>query len=344
MGVALTELLVKKETSLEQLRGKTLLVDSPMWLYQFLSSIRQKDGSLLTDEKGHVTSHLVGLLSRLTNLLKHDLKLAFVFDGKPPELKRKVLEARKAVKQQAQQKYEKAAEKEDLELMRRYASMSTRLTKDMIAEAKDLVRAFGLPTVEAPGEAEAQAAHIIRNGDGYAICTNDADALLFGSPRIVRNLNMVGKRKRSSRLAYDTVTPDIISLSDNLNHLGLDHEQLIALAMLVGTDYNPKGIKGLGPKKALKLVKEHGSDFQGLFSEAKWEDAFDYPWETVYRLFEKPDVSETYKLDWCSLDQAAIEKLLVDKHNFSQERLNLQLKPFLKEQKTKSQTGLSQYF
>lgn len=344
MGVALTELLVKKETSLEALHGKTLLVDSPMWLYQFLSSIRQKDGALLTDTNGHVTSHLVGLFSRLTNLLKHDLKVAFVFDGRPPELKKKVLEARKAIKQEAQRKYEKAAEKEDLELMKKYASMSTRLTKEMIVEAKDLVRAFGLPVIEAPAEAEAQAAHIIRNGDGYAIATNDADALLFGSPRIVRNLNMVGKRKKASRLAYDTVTPDIISLGDNLNHLGLDHEQLIALAMLVGTDYNPKGIKGLGPKKALKLVKEHKSDFAGLFAAVRWDESFDYPWETVYELFRKPAVSESYTLGWGSIDQKALAKLLVDRHDFSAERFNLQLKPLLKEEKTKSQTGLSQYF
>ena len=211
MGVALTELLVKKDITLEELRGKTLAVDSSMWLYQFLSSIRQRDGQLLMDSKGNVTSHLSGLLSRITNLLQQDIKLVFVFDGEPPALKKQLLQERRRIKEEAQKKYEKALEIDDQDGMRKYAAMTSRLTKEMVEEAKQLVRAFGLPVVEAPSEAEAQASLLAKKNDVFAIATTDADALLFGAPRIIRNLNMAGKRKKSNRLAFEVIVPDIIS-------------------------------------------------------------------------------------------------------------------------------------
>ena len=142
MGVALTELLLIKEIELDFLRNKVLVVDASMWLYQFLSSIRQRDGSLLTDSKGNVTSHLMGLLSRVSNLSQQNIKLAFVFDGEPPKLKHLTLEKRKEIKIEAEKKFEKAKEKDDLELMKKYAARTSRLTDNMIDEAKKLTEAF----------------------------------------------------------------------------------------------------------------------------------------------------------------------------------------------------------
>src|SRR3989338_10491636 len=244
MGVALTELLVMKEVDIEFFQNKILAVDAPMWLYQFLSSIRQRDGSLLTDSKGDVTSHLMGLFTRISNLSQQNIKLAFVFDGEPPKLKHLTLEKRKEIKIEAGKRFEKAKEKDDLDLMKKYAARTSRLTDDMIDEAKKLAEAFGLPVIEAPSEAEAQASLIVKNDDAFAIATNDADALLFEAPKIVRNVSMAGKRKKTNKLAYETVKPDIIYLEENLKHLGINQEQLIALAMLIGTDYNSGGIKG----------------------------------------------------------------------------------------------------
>src|SRR3989338_7922825 len=128
MGVALTELLLIKEIELDFLRNKVLVVDASMWLYQFLSSIRQRDGSLLTDSKGNVTSHLMGLLSRVSNLSQQNIKLAFVFDGEAPKLKHLTLEKRKEIKLEAGRKLEKAKAEEDLELMKKYAARTSRLT------------------------------------------------------------------------------------------------------------------------------------------------------------------------------------------------------------------------
>lgn len=343
MGVALTELLLIKEIDLEFLSNKILVVDAPMWLYQFLSSIRQRDGSLLTDSKGNVTSHLMGLMSRVSNLTQQNIKLAFVFDGEPPKLKHMTLERRKEIKIEAQKKFEKAKEKADEELMKKYAARTSRLTDDMIEEAKKLVEAFGLPVIEAPSEAEAQASLIVKNGDAFAIATNDADALLFEAPRIVRNVNMAGKKKKANKLSFETINPDLIILEDNLKHLGISQEQLIALAMLIGTDYNMGGVKGVGPKNALKLVKKHENNFDALFKEAKWNEHFEFSWEEIFDLIKNIPVDKNYKLEWKNTDEDKIMKLLVDEHDFSEERVRSQIEGLVKVKDKRSQKGLGEF-
>ena len=344
MGVALTELLLIKEIDLDFLRNKVLVVDSSMWLYQFLSSIRQRDGSLLTDSKGQVTSHLIGLLARVSNLAQQNIRLAFVFDGEPPKLKHLTLEKRKEIKIEAERKFEKAKEKDDVELMKKYAARTSRLTDDMIDDAKKLVVAFGLPVIEAPSDAEAQASFIVKNNDAFAIATNDADALLFEAPKIVRNLNISSKKKKTNKLSYETINPDLINLEDNLKHLGIRQEQLIVLAMLIGTDYNAGGIKGIGPKTALKLVKEYGTNLDVLFKEVKWNDFFDFSWHEVFDLIKDIPVDKHYSLKWTNADEEKILKLLVDRHDFSEERVKSQIEGLLKESKKKSQKGLGDFF
>ncbi|MBI2657078.1 flap endonuclease-1 [Candidatus Woesearchaeota archaeon] len=344
MGVALTELLLIKEINLEFLRNKTLIVDSPMWLYQFLSSIRQRDGTLLMDSKGNVTSHLTGLLARVSNLMQQDIKLAFVFDGEPPKLKHLTLEKRKGIKIEAERKFEQAREKADEDMMKKYAAMTSRLTKEMIDEAKKLIEAFGLPVIDAPSEAEAQASLIVKNNDAYAIATNDADALLFESPKIVRNLNMAGRKKRKDKLSYDVINPDLIDLNENLRHLNINQEQLIALAMLIGTDYNSGGIKGIGPKTALKMVKGYGNNFDKLFNDAKWDDFFDFSWNEVFGLIKNIPVNESYELEWSDIDEDKIKKLLIDKHEFSEERVDNQIENLLKAKTKGGQKGLGEFF
>ncbi|MBI2654612.1 flap endonuclease-1 [Candidatus Woesearchaeota archaeon] len=344
MGVALTELLLIKDIDIEYLKNKVLVVDAPMWLYQFLSSIRQRDGTLLMDSKGKVTSHLMGLFTRVSNLIQQNVKLAFVFDGEPPELKYLTLEKRKEIKLEAERKFEKAKEKDDLELMKKYAARTSRLTDEMIEEAKHLIEAFGLPVIEAPSEAEAQASLIVKNNDAFALATNDADALLFEAPRIVRNLNMAGKKKRKDKLSYETISPDLIELKENLKHLGINQEQLIALAMLIGTDYNNGGIKGIGPKTALKLVKEYHYNFEALFNHVKWDDSFDFSWKEVFELIRHIPVDRHYNLKWRDVDEDKMMELLVDKHDFSEERVRNQIEGLVKEKHKKNQKGLGEFF
>tara|TARA_Y100000310_G_C20643312_1_gene795180 strand:- start:336 stop:1367 length:1032 start_codon:yes stop_codon:yes gene_type:complete len=342
MGVALTELLIKKEINLDQLQNKILTVDTPLWLYQFLSSIRQRDGTLLTDSKGNTTSHLVGILSRVSNLISKNIKLAFVFDGTPPPLKLKTLEKRKEIKIEAQKKFKEAEDKGDIDAMKKFAQRTTRLTKEMIEESKLLIRSLGLPVIEAPSEAEAQASFIVKNKDAFSVATNDADALLFGATQIIRNLNMVGKRKKSSKLAYDIIQPELIVLKDNLKNLDITREQLIALSMLIGTDFNPSGIKGIGPKNAIKLVKKH-KDLDELFKETKWDDFFESSWKEVFDTINNMPVNEDYELKWTSPNKEELTKLLVDKHEFSEQRINSQLNILAETKKKKSQKGLGDF-
>ena len=344
MGVALTELLITKEIESNFLQNKVLVVDAPMWLYQFLSSIRQRDGHLLTDSKGNVTSHLMGLMTRISNLSQQNIKLAFVFDGEPPELKNLTLEKRKEIKLEAEKKFEKAKEKEDLELMRKYAARTSRLTDEMIEEARKLIEAFGLPVVDAPSEAEAQASLIVKNNDAFAIATNDADALLFGAPRIIRNLSTAGRKKKTNKLSYEIIKPDLINLEENLKHLGIKQDQLIVLAMLIGTDYNNGGIKGIGPKTALKLVRKYGNNFTALFNEVKWSEHFDFSWKGVFDLIKNIPTNENYNLKWSDIDEEEIMRLLIDMHDFSEERVKAQIEGLIKEKQKMGQKGLSEFF
>ena len=344
MGVALTEILVMKEIDLNSLSSKSIVVDAPLWMYQFLSSIRQRDGALLTDSKGNVTSHLVGIISRISNLIEKEIKLAFVFDGEPSPLKRATLEKRKEIKLEAQKHYEDAEKVGDLDSMKKFAQRTSRLTGEMIDEAKELLKAFGIPVIEAPSEAEAQASYIVKKREVYALATNDADALMFGSPRIIRNLNMAGRRKKGGTLAYNLIHPDIIELEENLKHLGINQDQLISLGMLIGTDFNIGGIKGIGPKNALKLVKKFGNNFEALFKETKWDDFFEFSWQEIFELINKMPVTDDYILKWNSPDKEKIMKLLVDKHDFSEERVNSQIKNIIQKSESKGQKGLGAFF
>lgn len=344
MGVKIAELVEAKEISIDDLKSKKVTLDSFLFLYQFLSSIRQPDGSYLTDSKGNVTSHLIGLFSRTLKLMTKQIYPIFVFDGKPPELKQKERERRRSLKEEAQKEYEIAKQRKDLKEMKKFASRTTRLTKEMVDEAKELIEALGLPIVQAPCEGEAQASHIVYQGDAYAVATQDADALMFKAPKVVKNLSFFGKKKKSNKLSYETIKPQIITFEETLNKLGVDHNQFVALCMLIGTDYNVGGIKGIGSKTALKLVKKFGHDFESLFSEAKWDDFFDFSWRNVMDLILNMEVTDDYKIEFGQIDKTRILKILVENHDFSRERVEEQLDKVIKETSNMSQKGLSEFF
>jgi flap endonuclease-1 len=343
MGVNISDLLTKKEVDIATLRDKIIAVDAHIFLYQFLTTIRQRDGSFLMDSQGRITSHLSGLFARNAKLMQQGLRLVYVFDGKPPELKTREIEKRKKLKEEAKIKYEEALKKEDLDEMKKYAARTTRLTGEMIEEAKRLISAMGIPIVEASSEGEAQAAYLVKNEKAYAVASQDADSLLFGSPRLLRNLSLAGRRKRTNKLAFETIKPEIVNLGDTLNNLGIDNDQLIALGMLVGTDFNEGGIKGIGPKKAIDLVKKYGNNFDDMFEDVKWGEHFDYPWPEVFYLFKKMPVTDEYSLDWKAVDKEKVYEILVEEHDFSEERINSMLEKLDKEKEKQTQKGLGEF-
>jgi flap endonuclease-1 len=319
MGVNIKDILIRKPISLDELQNKILIVDGYNMLYQFLTTIRGRDGSPFTDSHGNVTSHLIGLFSRTTNFMNRGIKLAFCFDGKVPDLKHKELQRRAEVKAEAKRLYEEALEKEDVDQMQKYAGRTAKLTKPMVDQAKALLDGLGIPWVQAPSEGEAQAAHMVKKGDGWAVVSQDFDSLLYATPRLIQNLSIEGRRKIPGKLAFTTVEPLLIDLKENLAHLELTQEQLINLAVLVGTDYAPSGVRGIGPKKGLALVKEL-KDAEKIFEGKKFEDEVD--WKEIINVFKTMPVTDDYELKWGKPNKEAVTKLLVEQHDFSQERID----------------------
>ena len=273
MGLQISEIINKKELEIPELKGKIVAVDAFNVIYQFLSTIRQPDGTPLQDSKGRITSHLSGLFYRNINLIQEGIKLIYVFDGKAPELKNLTREKREESKDEAREKYEKAVEEEDIEAMGKYSKQLSFLDKHKIEESKELLKAMGIAVIQAPGEGEAQASYICKQGDSYSVASQDYDCLLFEAPKLIQNLTLARKRKISSGATID-VKPQLIELKSVLKELEINQEQLICIGVLCGTDYNPGGVKGIGQKKALKLLKEHKTP----------EEVF----EAVERIFPKP--------------------------------------------------------
>ncbi len=336
MGVKLTGLLPRKEINFDDLAGKRVGIDFSNSAYQFLSSIRQHDGTLLMDSKGRVTSHLVGIWSRFSNLMSRGIKLVIIFDGKAPELKVNTQEEREHKKRIAEGKLKKAMEEEDVDGISKYSKQTVRMSPEIVKESKELLKAMGLPVIQAPNEADAQLAFIAEKKDIDYVASSDVDCLLYGAPKLVTNLTLSQRRKLPSG-ATVKITPEVIELQDVLNHLGIDRDKLIAIAMLVGTDYN-KGIRGIGPKTALKLVKQE-NNFDKLFKEVKAE----FNWKKIYAIFKSMPVMKEYQLKWNNVDEDKIRELLIEEHDFGKERVEKVLDNLRKKDKVKEQKGLSDF-
>jgi len=342
MGTQLRDIVAAKELSLEELRHATLVVDSYNLLYQFLTTIRSRDGTPLMDSHGCITSHLVGLFSRVTKLMEHDIRLIFVFDGKPPQLKAVERERRRELKHEAAKRYEQAAAEEDIQAMKKYAARTARITPEILDEAQKLIDALGLPLIQAPGEGEAEAAYLVKQGDADYCVSQDFDSLLFGAPRLVRNLSIAGRRK-SAGLSYVSVNPEVIDLAENLAAWGISQEQLIALGMLVGTDFN-YGVKGVGAKTGLKLVKQFGSDFDGLIRhvEQKYGCKFeDYIYDVYHFFLDYPAKDE--EIVFRDIDEEMVAEILVEKHDFSKERIENTLKDMAEARERERQKRMSDW-
>ncbi len=344
MGVQLRDIIVRKEIELEELSGKRIAIDGFNMLYQFLSIIRDREtGEPLRDSKGRITSHLSGLFYRTINLMEKGIRPVFVFDGKPPEFKEKTIEKRKEFKEEMKKRYEKALEEGDIEEIRIAAQGTAYLTEEMIEEAKELLDAMGLPWIQAPSEGEAQAAFLAKKGLVYASASQDYDSLLFGTPRLVRNISITGRRKIPRKNQYIEIKPELIELENVLKELGLTREQLIIVALLVGTDFNP-GIKGYGPKKALELVKSCGN-LECVLRKVDWNSQFeDEPIEAekILEFFLNPPVKEDVKIEFRQPNKETIIKILVDEFEFSQERVEKYIKILEKSKET--QSSLSRWF
>jgi len=327
MGLSIREIIPRKEIHFSDLKNKIVCIDAFNILYQFLTTVRQVDGTPLMDSKQRVTSHLSGLFYRNINLLNEGIKLVYVFDGDAPQLKAKTHKKRKEAKDIASERYEQAKQEEDFRAMKRYSSQMIKLNAEMIEESKELLRAMGIPVVQAPSEGEAEAAYLCKTKkEVYASVSQDYDSLLFGAPRLVRNLTMARKRKTYS--GYVEINPELIELDRVLNSLEINLNQLICLGILVGTDYNPKGVPGLGPKKSLQLVKQFKQPVL-IFKEVEQKihslpEEHQFDWKEIFELFHKHEVVDA-DFKFGKINEDKIREILVEEHEFSLDRVEKQL-------------------
>ncbi len=344
MGVNLGDIVPKHDIELKELSGKILAFDAYNMLYQFLASIRQEDGTPLMDLNGNPTGHLSGLFYRTARLMEMGIKVVYVFDGSPPPFKKSELERREEMKRKAEVAFEMAKALEMEELMKRYAEGSIRLTKEMVEEAKLLLEAMGACVIQAPSEGEAQAAYLAMKGKAYGSVSQDYDSLLFGAPRLLRNISITHKRKVPGQNRWITVGPEQIFLDEVLSSLEIDREQLIALALLVGTDFN-EGVRGIGPKKGLKVVKEL-KKWEKIkeFVSSKYSHIFPDYIDEVFSFFLNPPVNDV-ELSFSMIDEERVVKLLVEKHDFSDERVRKTCEKVMKAQvEARSQQSITDWF
>ncbi len=319
---------MKEPIVLDDLSNKTIAIDAYNTIYQFLSIIRGPDGTPLMDSHGNVTSHLSGIFYRTINLLEHKITPIFVFDGIPPALKQRTIEARIHRREEAKKEWSEALKKGMMEQARTHAMASTRINKEIVASAKELLGYMGIPFIQAPSEGEAQAARMTKEGLVDASATQDYDIFLFGSDIAVRNLTISGRRKLPRKNVFVDITPERVELKRLLTHLGLNQKQLIWLGMLMGTDFN-EGIDGVGPKTALKIVKEKKSLKEVVdYVNGKYKNGFEVEPAEVEDVFLRPETSEIGKSDLNALlkdarpNKEKLMKFMCDDHDFSQERVD----------------------
>lgn len=331
MGVKFKDIVSPKPINFQDLNGRTVAIDAANSIYQFLSSIRQRDGTPLMDEHGRVTSHLSGILYRTSSLMEKGIKPVYVFDGKSHSLKGETVSKRIEVRKESEKKWKEALGKGDIEEARKYAVRSSRMSPDVVKGSKKLLELMGVPYIQSLGEGEAQASFMVNNGDAWAVASQDYDCLLFGAPRVVRNLTISG----------NLADPELMELDLVLKNLEITREQLVDVALMVGTDFNP-GIKGVGAKTGLKLIKKEKDIFAAIEKTKTSLEEFGADPELLRELFLKPEVTQDYELQWKNPDQEGIIEFLCGEHGFSEERVSSAIKKIKKMDST--QKSLEDWF
>ena len=335
MGLDLKSLLIRERTKLESFANKIVAIDAYNAIYQFLAIIRGPEGLHLTDTQGHVTSHITGLFYRNINFLSLGIKPVYVFDGKPPSLKSAEIEHRKQIKKDATVKYERAVSEGKMDDARKYAQQTTSMKDGMVEDSKHLLDLFGIPYIQAPSEGEATAALLTTTGHADVAASQDFDSILFGAKKLVRNFTNSGRRKLPNRNTYIEIEPEIIDYQKNLDALGITREQLIDVGILIGTDFNPDGFERIGPKTAIKMIKEYGK-LEDVNQIQEQLQTINY--NAIRKIFLKPETADVDNIEFGQIRYDDIVNYLSNERSFSRDRVNSSLNRLKKSLEKKSQT------
>lgn len=328
MGVKLQEIIVRKQVDFQDLAGKIIAVDAPniiMGLFNFAR--KNPDGTyagLILDRTQRPISHLYGLLYRINFFYSKNIFPIFCFDGRDSELKKLITKDQLNDFRFTQKWYEQAIEGDNRELARKIALSKEYMWQNIILESKQLLSALGVPYIESPASAESQCAYLVREKITDYSNSQDFDSLLFGCPFLVQNLSKSLRRKIQGKWKYQKIIPQKINLQKNLNNLGITIFQLVDIGILIGTDYFP-GIHGLGPKKALTLVRKHKNIEQVITSEKESYDFSELTPELikkVRKIFLFPIVNENVdEVTWNPPDKLNIISRLCEEHFLNQDRV-----------------------
>lgn len=318
------------------LSGRKVAIDASMSLYQFLIAVRQTNGLQLSGTDGQETSHLIGMFYRTIKLIENGVLPVYVFDGKPPELKRDELDKRLEQRKQADSMREKAETAAD---EAKFARRTVHATKDHNAEAQKLLKLMGLPVIMAPSEAESSCAHLVKSGKVHAAGSEDMDTLTFGANILLRKLTAGDQKK-------NPITE--INLDKALTGLDLNYSEFIDLCILLGCDYC-EPIKGMGPQTAVKLIKEHRTIEkiqEHLSSQSgKLKIPEDFPFVEVRKLFHTPEVvDENVEIKFKEPDVEGLVQFMVVEKGFSEDRVRANAAKLKKAAKQKPQQRLTDFF
>lgn len=328
-----------REQQIKSYFGRKVAIDASMTLYQFLIAVRSDSmAGQMTNEHGEVTSHLIGLFYRTIRMLKNGIKPVYVFDGKPPSMKSGELEKRRAARQKAREALVDAKKADNPEEVKKQERRLVRVGSKETDGAKKLLRLMGIPVVEAPCEAEATCAELCKKGLVYATATEDMDALTFGTPKLLRHLTYSEARK---------VPVHEFDLKVALDRLDLTMEQFIDVCILSGCDYTGT-IRKIGPKTALKHIKEYGTIEKMLanIDQKKYIPDEDFRFVEARRMFLEPEVIDvsTVKLKWNQPDEEGLIKFMVDENGFNLDRVKNGVAKIREHRKKGGQKRLESFF
>jgi flap endonuclease-1 len=364
MGVKLQNIITREEISFSTLSGSIIVIDAPniiMGLFNFAR--KNPDGSpagLLLDHTQRPIGHLYGLLYRINYFYSKNIFPLFVFDGRVSELKRIITKDQLKDFLFMQKWYHSAMNEGRLAFAKSIAASRDYQWQNIISESKTLLSALGVPYFEAPASAESQCAQLVKNNIVHYSNSQDFDSLVFGCPFLIQNLSKSLRRKVQNKWVYQKIMPLRINLKKNLEHLVINQFQLVDMAILIGCDYF-QGIRKIGPKTALKLIKKYHS-IERIISH----ESYKYDFSAlnpdligqVRKLFLFPDVLKKYPdLVWSIPNESKVMAILCEQRFLEKKRVfnNLeqlihhfeQSKHYYIHEKDKSQTiqqSLDQFF
>ncbi|TDG41537.1 hypothetical protein AWZ03_012043 [Drosophila navojoa] len=329
--------LAIRESEIKNFFGRKVAIDASMCLYQFLIAVRS-EGAQLATVNGDPTSHLMGMFYRTIRLLDNGIKPVYVFDGKPPDLKAGELAKRAERREEAEKALKVATDAGDEAEIEKFNRRLVRVTKEHSNEAKELLKLMGVPYVDAPCEAEAQCAALVKAGKVYATATEDMDALTFGSCKLLRYLTYSEARKMPVKeFSYDKV----------LQGLELTSKEFIDLCILMGCDYCDS-IKGIGPKRAIELIKTY-RDIETILENidtSKYIVPENWNYKRARELFVEPEVTDasTIDLKWTAPDEDGLVQFLCGDRQFNEERVRNGARKLLKSKQSQTQVRLDSFF